>query len=135
MVYVTRKMRFCAAHRLYDESLSPEENTERFGECVNLHGHSYVLEVTFAGEPDEKTGMVIHLSRLDDIVRKRVISRLDHKYLNEDVDVFHDVVPTIEMLVRYVWDRLESALPGVTLHRVRIEEDEEFFADYYGEGR
>ena len=46
MIHLTRKIRFCAAHRLYDPSLSPEENDARFGECTNLHGHNYVLEVT-----------------------------------------------------------------------------------------
>ncbi len=132
MLYITRKMHFCAAHRLYDDSLSPEENRERFGECVNLHGHSYVLEVTFAGNPDEKTGMVVHLSELDAITKERVVRRLDHKYLNEDVDVFRDVVPTVEMLAKYVWERLEGAVPGARLHQVRIHEDNLFYADYYG---
>ncbi|MDH3216173.1 MAG: 6-carboxytetrahydropterin synthase [Candidatus Krumholzibacteria bacterium] len=133
MIYLTRKMRFCAAHRLYDPSLSPEANRDRFGECVNLHGHSYTLEVTFAGKPDAKTGMVIHLSDLDAIARERVVSILDHRNLNEDVEVFKQVVPTIEMLAKFVWDRLEGAVPGARLHHVRLLEDDSMFADYYGE--
>ena len=135
MIYVTRKVHFCAAHRLYDPSLSPEANRERFGECTNLHGHNYTLEVTFAGDPDEKTGMVIHLSDLDAITKDRVVSVLDHKHLNEDVEVFKEVVPTIEMLAKFVWDRLDGAVPGARLHRVRLDEDNVFLADYYGENR
>jgi 6-pyruvoyltetrahydropterin/6-carboxytetrahydropterin synthase len=133
MVYLTRKIHFCAAHRLYDASLSAEANRERFGECVNLHGHSYTLEVTFAGEPDKETGMVIHLSELDAIAKERAVNLLDHKNLNEDVDVFSDVVPTVEMLAKFIWERLEGAVPGARLHHIRVLEDNSVFADYYGE--
>ncbi|UCG51946.1 MAG: 6-carboxytetrahydropterin synthase [Candidatus Latescibacterota bacterium] len=135
MIYLTRKMHFSAAHRLYVDSLSPEENRKIFGECSNLHGHNYELEVTFAGEPDKTTGMVIHLSELDAIVKERVIDQLDHKNLDEDVDVFKTEVSTVEMLAKYVWDRLENSVPGARLHRVRIWEDDASFADFYGEGR
>jgi len=133
MIYLTRRLHFCAAHRLYDPSLSAEANRKCFGECTNLHGHNYTLELTFAGEPDEKTGMVVHLSELDRIAKERVVNALDHRYLNEDVDVFKDVVPTIEMLARFVWDRLDGAVAGARLHRVRLNEDNVCFADYYGE--
>jgi len=131
MIYVTRKIRFCAAHRLYDATLSDEENRERFGECANLHGHDYMLEVTVAGEADERTGMLVHLSKLDAIVRERIVDRLDHKHLNVDVPVFSDVVPTIEMIAKYVWEELDGHIPNVSLHRVRIHEDY-LTADYYG---
>jgi 6-pyruvoyltetrahydropterin/6-carboxytetrahydropterin synthase len=134
VIYVTRKVYFCAAHRLYDATISPEANRERFGECTHLHGHNYALEVTFAGEPEERTGMVIHLSKLDAIVKDRVVKTLDHKYLNEDVPVFRDVAPTIEMLAKFVWERLDGAVPDARLHRVRLHEDNAFAADYYGEG-
>lgn len=135
MIYVTRKVHFCAAHRLYDEAISPQANRERFGDCTNLHGHNYALEVTLAGEPEKKTGMVIHLSALDAVVKERVVSALDHKYLNEDVPIFKDVAPTIEMLAKFVWERLDGAVPNARLHRVRLHEDGAFFADYFGEKR
>ncbi len=135
MIYVTRKVHFCAAHRLHDATISPEANQERFGDCTNLHGHNYTLEVTFAGEPTEKTGMVVHLSVLDAIVKEQVVKTLDHKYLNEDVPVFRDIAPTIEMLAKYAWERLDGAVSGARLHRVRLHEDDVLFADYYGENR
>lgn len=133
MIYVTRKTHFCAAHRLYDEALSQEANREQFGECVSLHGHNYVLEVTFAGTPDPRTGMVIHLSRLDELVKARVVNLLDHKYLNEDVTYFRSVPPTAEMIARFAWERLEGSVPDARLHRVRVYTDEWMFADYCGE--
>ena len=133
MIYVTRKIHFCAAHRLYDEALSAEANRELFGECVSLHGHNYVLEVTFAGNPDPRAGMVIHLSRLDELVKDRVVNLLDHKYLNEDVTYFRAVAPTAEMIARFAWERLDGAVPDARLHRIRVYTDEWMFADYYGE--
>lgn len=135
MVYLTRKLYFCAAHRLYVDGLSAEENHRIFGDCARLHGHNYVLEVTFAGKPDPKTGMVIHLSELDAIVKDRVIDRLDHRNLNEDVEEFKTTASTVEMIAKYVWGRLRGAVPGAKLHRVRIWEDHESFADYCGEER
>jgi len=135
MVYLTRKLYFCAAHRLYVDGLSAEENRRIFGDCSRLHGHNYVLEVTFAGEPDPKTGMVIHLSELDAIVKDRVIDRLDHRDLNEDVEEFKTTPSTVEMIAKYVWGRLRGAVPGAKLHLVRIWEDQESFADYCGEER
>ena len=135
MVYLTRKLYFCAAHRLYVDGLSAEENRRIFGDCSRLHGHNYVLEVTFAGEPDPKTGMVIHLSELDAIVKDRVIDRLDHRNLNEDVEEFKTTPSTVEMIAKYVWGRLRGAVPGAKLHLVRIWEDQESFADYCGEER
>ena len=128
-------MEFSAAHRLWAEGLSAEENRRIFGDCSRLHGHNYTLEVTVAGEPDPKTGMVIHLSELDGIVKDRVMRRLDHRNIDEDVEDFKGTLSTVEMLARYVWKHLEGAVPGVRLHRVRIWEDPDSFADYLGEGR
>ncbi len=91
--------------------------------------------VTYAGEPDPKTGMVVHFSELDAIVKDRVIARLDHRNLNEDVEEFKTTPSTVEMIAKYVWERLHGAVPGAALHRVRIWEDQESFADYRGEER
>ena len=135
MVYLTRKLDFCAAHRLWVDGLTAEENRRIFGECSGLHGHNYTLEVTFAGEPDPRTGMIIHLSELDAIVRDRVLSRLDHRNIDEDIADFKGTPSTVEMLTRYVWKHLEGAVPGARLHRVRIWEDPGSFAEYYGERR
>jgi len=88
LVYVTRLLHFNAAHRLHSDLLSSEENQSIFGACNNPlgHGHNYDLEVTVAGEPDPVTGMVIDLKVLKEIVEEAVISRVDHKHLNFDVD-------------------------------------------------
>lgn len=135
MVYLTRKLDFSSAHRLRVDGLGAEENRRIFGDCSRLHGHNYTLEATFAGEPDPKTGMVVHFSKLDDIIRARVLSRLDHHNIDDDVEDFKGTPSTVEMLARYVWKHLDGAVPGARLHRVRIWEDPGSYVDYYGEGQ
>ena len=80
---LTKKVRFCASHRLFNPEFTDEENLEIFGVCSNFngHGHNYELAVTLTGEPDEKTGMILDLKRLKDLVIKEVIDELDHKAL------------------------------------------------------
>jgi 6-pyruvoyltetrahydropterin/6-carboxytetrahydropterin synthase len=134
MVYVTRKAYFCAAHRYYDESLTAEQNKEIFAACVNTHGHNYELEVTVAGIPDEKTGMVVNLAVLDKIVKENVTDILDHRNLNVDVEEFKKVVPTTEMIAKFAWRRLAGKVEGADLYRIRLYEDPSLFVDYYGEG-
>ena len=135
MIYVSRKAHFCAAHRYYDESLSSEQNKEKFAACVNTHGHNYELEVTVAGIPDKETGMVVNLSLLDRIIKENVINLLDHKNLNVDVDEFKKVIPTTEMIAKFAWRCLQDKIEGPKLYRIRLYEDPSLFVDYYGDGR
>ena len=66
MIYITRRLEFCASHRLYNPEFSDEKNESIFGLCNNPngHGHNYVLEVTVKGEVDPQTGMVLDLKAL-----------------------------------------------------------------------
>jgi 6-pyruvoyltetrahydropterin/6-carboxytetrahydropterin synthase len=130
MVYLTRRYRFCAGHRLHNEALSGEENRRVYGKCNNPngHGHNYLLEVTVAGPIDPATGMVLDLVALDGIVAEQVLDRLDHRNLNLDVESFRTRVPTTENLCLEIYnllrDPLERASSGcrVRLDRVRLEE-------------
>src|SRR5437899_3367232 len=98
MVYLTRRYRFSAGHRLHNEALSAEENRRVYGKCNNPngHGHNYLLEVTEAGPVDPSTGMVYDLALLDGTVEREVLEPFDHKNLNVDVEIFHQRVPTTE---------------------------------------
>ena len=95
-VYLSRRYRFSASHRLYTDSLSKEANEQIFGKCANPngHGHNYGLTVTIRGNIDEATGFVLPLGLLDSIVFDKVISAYDHKYLNVDVEDYFTNVPT-----------------------------------------
>ncbi|NSW94996.1 MAG: 6-carboxytetrahydropterin synthase, partial [Bacteroidales bacterium] len=45
MIYLTRRERFCAAHRMFRPEWTDEINSSVFGKCSNpmWHGHNYVL--------------------------------------------------------------------------------------------
>jgi 6-pyruvoyltetrahydropterin/6-carboxytetrahydropterin synthase len=67
MIYITRRERFNAAHKLYRQEWSDEQNLEIFGKCSNpnWHGHNYELYVTVKGEINPETGFVIDLERIE----------------------------------------------------------------------
>ncbi len=91
-------MTFCSGHRLFNPKFSDEKNREIFGDCANPngHGHNYVLEVTVSGEIDHETGMIINLKELKRIIETEIISKVDHKNLNMDVDFMQGIIPTTE---------------------------------------
>jgi 6-pyruvoyltetrahydropterin/6-carboxytetrahydropterin synthase len=130
MLYLTRRYRFSAGHRLHNDALNADENRRVYGKCNNPngHGHNYLLEVTVAGAIDPATGMVFDLATLDGIVAGRVIEKLDHKNLNLDMENFRTRVPTTENLCLEIYkllrDPLEQAgaVRGLQLNRVRLEE-------------
>jgi 6-pyruvoyltetrahydropterin/6-carboxytetrahydropterin synthase len=130
MVYLTRRYRFSAGHRLHNDALSAEENRLVYGKCNNPngHGHNYLLEVTVGGSIDPATGMVFDLVALDGIVTARVLDKLDHKNLNLDMDNFQTQVPTTENLCVEIYKLLRAPLEhagaerGLQLDRVRLEE-------------
>jgi len=122
-ISLTRRYRFSASHRLHSRRFSEEQNRELYGKCANPlgHGHNYVVEVTVAGPVDPATGMVANLGDLDPFVKREVIEAFDHKYLNQEIEEFGDLVPTTENLCREIYRRLKP-FPAARLERVRIEE-------------
>ena len=104
-VYICRKEHFNAAHKLYNPNWSEEKNNEVFGPCANSnwHGHNFELEVTVKGAPEPETGFVIDLKLLSRIIKSKVISKLDHKNLNLDVDFMYGKPASCENLVMEIW--------------------------------
>jgi 6-pyruvoyltetrahydropterin/6-carboxytetrahydropterin synthase len=135
MVLLTRKIEFAASHRYDNPAFTPEENRRVFGKCNNPHGHghNYTLEVTVAGEPDPVTGMVVDLSELKKILEREVMQRMDHRHLNFEVPELHGEIPTCENVARVIWDLLEPKIKEGRLHRVRLYESADLFADCYRE--
>jgi 6-pyruvoyltetrahydropterin/6-carboxytetrahydropterin synthase len=130
-----RRYRFSASHLYRRPDWSDEENRARFGKCANLpgHGHNYRLFVTVRGPLDPETAFVADLGRLDELVGRLVIDRLDHQHLNSALPEFAPgrINPSSEALVRWIRDQLAGALPaGVELVRLRLEEDEDLAAEW-----
>ena len=139
MVYVSRKEHFNAAHKLYNSSWSTEKNEEVFGVCANKnwHGHNFDLTVTVAGTPNPDTGFVVDLKKLGVLIREEIVSKVDHKNLNVDVDFMQGKMPTIEVFIMEIWKILEPAVnemaPTGKLHKLLLTETNKQFAEYYGE--
>ena len=134
-VRITRRLHFCAAHRLGREDWPEARNREVFGLCANpnWHGHNYELDVTVAGPVDPETGFVLDLKILRDLVEHRVIADLDHRNLNIDVDWLEGVNPTTENLVVAIWRRIVAGLPdGIELERLVLWETPRNWVEYTG---
>lgn len=134
MMYVTRKEHFSAAHRLYNPNWSDEQNDRVFGKCNNKagHGHNYFLEVTVAGEVDPETGYVVDLKELKTIIHERVLVKVDHKNLNEDVEFLEGQIPTAENIAAGIWMQLVDHIPAGSLHSVKLYETEKNIVEYRG---
>jgi 6-pyruvoyltetrahydropterin/6-carboxytetrahydropterin synthase len=137
MVFITRKERFNAAHRLFLPEYSDEENLRVFGKCSNpnWHGHNYTLFVTVKGEVNEKTGFVIDLKILSGIINARVIEIVDHKNINLEVPFMKGKLASTENLAIGIWNELKEDIQeqNALLHCVRLEETENNIAEYFGE--
>jgi 6-pyruvoyltetrahydropterin/6-carboxytetrahydropterin synthase len=136
MIYLTRRERFSAAHRMFRQDWSDEKNMEVFGKCSNpnWHGHNYILWVTVKGEPSDNNGFVMNANILKEIILKKVITKLDHKNINTEVDFMRGKIATTENLAIAVWIELKTEIEkeGARLHCIKIEETENNFIEYYG---
>ncbi len=142
LIRVTKEFRFEMAHALLNYD----------GPCRNVHGHSYILYVTIAGEPvnnpaDPKNGMVIDFGDLKKIVRGSVVDRFDHALMvsgqapRETVESyrqhFGNVIvspyqPTCENLVADIAATLIPLLPeGTLLHSLKLYETATAYAEWH----
>jgi len=136
MIYITRRERFSAAHKLERKEWSAEKNFEIFGKCSNpnWHGHNYVLHVTVKGEPSEETGFVANLSDISKILKEKVLNLVDHKNLNIDVQFMEGKLTSTENLAISIWDQIKSEIDKLNceLHCVKLQETENNSVEYFG---
>jgi 6-pyruvoyltetrahydropterin/6-carboxytetrahydropterin synthase len=137
MIYITRRERFTAAHRLFREDYSDEKNMEIFGKCSNpnWHGHNYQLFVTIKGEVNPQTGFLVNLVDLKNLIREKIIAKVDHKNLNLEVDFLDGKFTSTEVIALSIWNELEKEIKemGAQLHCVKISETENNSVEYFGE--
>jgi len=111
--------KFDAAHRLWDENLSEEENLQMYGKCTSVHGHSWLVEIELEGQVRDRDDMLINFTEL-----KELINTFDHKYIN-DVVLF---IPTAEALALYFVDCLEKK-DLFTSIKVRVWESDHAYVE------
>jgi 6-pyruvoyltetrahydropterin/6-carboxytetrahydropterin synthase len=136
MIYITRRERFNAAHKLFRPEWTDEQNLEVFGKCSNpnWHGHNYELYVTVKGEINPQTGFVIDLKELKSIIKTHVTDALDHKNINLDVNFMKGKMASTEVLAVAIFDQLKPYIQtqGAELHSIKLFETENNFVEYQG---
>ncbi|GAB4194878.1 MAG: 6-carboxytetrahydropterin synthase [Phycisphaeraceae bacterium] len=140
-VLIRQQYEFSAAHRLHVPSMSDEANRQVFGKCNNPagHGHNYRLEVVVRSRIDEH-GRTLDVATLDQLVDQYVIDKLDHKHLNLDVPQFKDLNPSVENIVRVIWDMLADPISETwnrqtMLHELSVWETSKTVCTYRGPAR
>ena len=135
-VQVIRRERFNAAHKLFNPNWTDEQNEKVFGKCSNKnwHGHNYELFVTVEGTVDPDTGYVIDLKILSDIIKRKVVDKMDHRNLNLEVDFMKDTITTAENIAIKIFEELEVDIQstGNKLHCIKLYETENNYVEYYG---
>jgi 6-pyruvoyltetrahydropterin/6-carboxytetrahydropterin synthase len=123
---------FSAARKTMSPRLSAEENARLFGPAISPHGHNYRARLTFRSESRDcgnGKGPLVRYDAIDACLRG-LRSELDHRYLNEEVVGLTDRPITTESLARYIYERVNTMIP---LHRVRLHERDDFFAEGWGD--
>ena len=131
-VAIFRKEHFNSAHRLFNADWDDKKNMEVFGKCAlpNYHGHNYELIVKIVGEPDEKTGYVMDLKKLSDLIEEKIIERFDHKNLNLDTNEFKNLNPTAENIAVVIYDLLRPHIDKAKDLQIRLYETPRNFVEY-----
>ena len=133
-ITVSRKAHFNAAHRLYRKEWSDKKNYSVFGKCSNphYHGHNYELIVHVTGIVDPKTGYVIDMKILKDLIKSEVEEKMDHKNLNEEVPEFIEMIPTAENIAIVIYNKLKPHLNSKHSLEVTLYETPRNFVSYSG---
>ncbi len=116
---------FSAARRTMSPRLTPEENERCFGAAIAPHGHNYRTRLTMRSDNPPKERAIVSHDAVTAVIES-LRHELDHHYLNEEVPGLKDRPMTTESLAEYVFERASSTVP---LHRVRLHERDDFFAE------
>jgi len=136
MVYLTRRERFSAAHRMHTPGWTDEQNYEYFGLCANphWHGHNYELFVTVKYDNHVDPSFFVNIKHLSSVIKTCVIDKIDHKNLNLEVDFMKGKLTSTENLAIGIFNQLVEPVKkiGVILHGVKVTQTENNIVEYFG---
>jgi 6-pyruvoyltetrahydropterin/6-carboxytetrahydropterin synthase len=118
---------FSAARQTMSPRLTPAENERLFGAAATVHGHNYRARLTF--RKDKANSPIVQQQAIDACVDS-LRQELDHRHLNEDVPGLKDRPITTESLAAYIRERVAASVP---IHRVRLDERADFFAEAWSD--
>ena len=119
---------YSAARQTMSPRLTPAENERVFGAAAAVHGHNYRARLTFRKEKADRP--IVQQQDLDACIDS-LRQELDHRHLNEDVPGLKDRPITTEGLAAYIRERVAASVP---IHRVRLHERADFFAEAWTDG-
>jgi len=118
---------FSAARETTSPHLSKAQNAKLFGNATATHGHHYRARLTFRTEAAFGEAPLARYDKIDNCIHS-LRAELDHRHLNKDVAAMRDRPMTTESLAEYIYERVNSIIP---LHRVRLHERDDFFAEVW----
>ena len=119
---------FSAARQTMSPRLTPAENQQLFGAAAAMHGHNYRARLTFRKEKADRP--IVQQQDLDACIDS-LRQELDHRHLNEEIPRLKDRPMTTESLATYLRERVAASL---LIHRVRLHERADFFAEAWTDG-
>lgn len=121
MYRLTIKTGFAAAHNLINYQ----------GDCENLHGHNWKVEVTVTASELDQAGLAIDFKVLKKETNA-LLDELDHKYVNQH-HFFQDISPSSENISRFLYHELSKRLNNgnITVERIGVWESDNACAEYY----
>jgi 6-pyruvoyltetrahydropterin/6-carboxytetrahydropterin synthase len=114
------KGNFSAAHNLRDYK----------GKCEHLHGHNYNVEVYLEKKNLEKNGIAVDFSEIK-LKLNEILEKLDHKYLNKDIDFFKNNNPSAENIAKFIFTNLKKMIKKAKIKKVSVWESEDSCATYF----
>lgn len=110
------------------------------GNCKNIHGHNWKVEVVMESSSLDQIGMAIDFRMLKQET-EGLLHTLDHTNLNDNPP-FNTINPTAENMARWIYETLSKRLNnrsahgahGAKLSRVSVWENESSSASYYEPG-
>lgn len=132
-ITLTKKYNFSAAHRLYVEKFSKEDNLKIFQKCANIngHGHNYDVEITVKGITSEDTGRIVNTELLDEHVNN-IIKDLDHARLDTEIEYFQDKQSTGENIAIYFYNCL-AGCDELDIVKVKVWENSSSYFEHFKE--
>ncbi len=121
MYKLTIRTSFAAAHNLMNYQ----------GDCENLHGHNWKVEVAVTARELDKAGLGIDFKILKREAGE-IINELDHKYLNDN-PAFKDISPSSEHISKYLYDRISKRMnnDNIKVDSITVWESDNASACYY----
>lgn len=118
---------FSAARETMSPRLTAQENVKRFGQATATHGHNYRARLSFRAENIQGRTPLVRYDKIDNCIQS-LRTEFDHRHLNKDVAAMKDRPTTTESIAEYIYERVNAVAP---LHRVRLHERDDFFAEVW----